>query len=206
MEFAHKIHSAKELIDAVNEYGILQFWSEERLSAWTLSGVNFNKLWSLREDAVNSLKIVYGKYADKKATFVSREVFPYLAALRRDGYDFDSLSDEGLAPNRESLIMNAVKDGTVPSYALSQSLGIKGFDAASTSLQNKTYLCLTFKKSYMGTALLSKPETVFGYDYVRSKYSLSIEQCVEEIKKRAAKGLKVFTEKELNKLLSPAVR
>ncbi|MCH5163140.1 MAG: hypothetical protein J1G38_06600 [Clostridiales bacterium] len=200
-----KIHSQEDLLAAVEEYGILQFWSEERLSAWTLSGVNFNTLWSIRENLVNSKAVVYGKYADKKATFVSRDVFPYLAALRRDGYDFDSLSDEGLAPNRETLIMNAVGDGTEPSYALGKSLGIKGFDAASTSLQNKTYLCLTFKKSMMGTALLSKPETIFGYDYVRSKYNLSPEECAKEIKRRAAKGLTAFDEKTLNKLLSPAV-
>ncbi|MDE7464659.1 MAG: hypothetical protein K2M48_06475 [Clostridiales bacterium] len=205
MEFARKIHSKEELLEAVNEYGILQFWSEEHLSAWTLSGVNFNTLWKIREDVVNSLEVVYGKYADKKATFVSREVFPYLAALRRDGYDFDSLSDEGRAPNRETLIMNAVADGTQPSYALGKSLGIKGFDAAVTSLQNKTYLCLTFKKSMMGTALLSKPETIFGYDYVRSKYSLSPAECAEEIKRRAAKGLTAFDEKTLKKLLSPAI-
>lgn len=206
MEFAPKIHSVDELIAAVDEYGILQFWSEERLSAWTLSGVNFNKFWSIREDAVNTLRIVYGKFTDKKATFVSREVFPYLAALRRDGYDFDSLSDEGLAPNREAIIMRSVADGIVPSYALGKSLAMKGFDAASASLQNKTYLCLTFKKSYMGTALLSQPETLFGYDYVRSKYSLSPEECAEEIKRRAAKGLAIFTATELKKLLSPAVK
>lgn len=201
-----EIQSIADLISAVDKYGILQFWSEERLSAWTLSGVNFNSLWKIREEAVNSLEVVYGKYADKKATFISRDVFPYLAALRRDGYDFDSLADEGLAPNRETLIMTAVGDGTAPSYALGKSLGIKGFDAASTSLQNKTYLCVTFKKSMMGTALLSKPETVFGAEYVRSAYSLSAEECAEQIKRRAAKGLSAFSDAQIKKLLSPAIK
>lgn len=206
MKIREQIKSEADLVAAVNEYGILQFWSEERLSAWTLSGVNFIALWSIRENAVNSLQLVYGKFVEKKATFVSREVFPYLAALRRDGYDFDSLKDEGRVPNRESLIMSAVGDGSAPSYALSKSLGIKGFDAASTALQNKTYLCLTFKKSAMGTALLSMPETIFGADYVRSKYTLSSDECAQNIKRLAAKGLSAFSDAQIQKLLSPAIR
>ncbi len=206
MRTNRKIESTDDLLQAVNSYGILQFWSEEHLSAWTLSGVNFNTLWKLREEAVNSLQIVYGKFVDKKATFVSREVFPYLAALRRDGYDFDSLKDEGLAPNRESLIMSAVGNGTQPSYALGKSLGIKGFDAASASLQNKTYLSLTFKKSMMGTALLSMPETLFGESYVRSRYSLSVDECAQKIRSLAANGLSAFDEKTVSKILSPAVK
>lgn len=200
-----KITSVEDLIEKVDEYGILQFWAEEHTSAWTLSGVNFNTLWSLREQAVNSQKIAYGKFVQKKTTFVSLEVLPYLCALRRDGYDFDSLADEGLAPNREKLVMSSVGDELTPSYALGRSLGIKGFDSVVTSLQNKTYLCLQFKKSIMGTALLTKPENIFGYDFVRSAYSLSPDECVSKITALAQKGLAVFDEKERSKILIKAI-
>lgn len=200
-----KIHDLDELVARVDECGILRFWTESDLSVWTLSGIGFNAMWELREQAVNSKRVAYGKFAQKKATFVSLDILPYLCALRRDGYDFDSLSDEGRAPNRETLIMNAVGAEQVPSYALGQSLGIKGYDAAVTSLQNKTYLCLQFKKSAMGTALLCRPEDVFGYDFVRSKYDLSPAECAEYIKSHAAVGLSAFDEKELKKLLSAAV-
>lgn len=200
-----RITDVDGLVDAVNEYGILQFWAEDRTSAWTLSGVNFNALWSIREQAVNSQRVAYGKFAQKKATFVSLDVFPYLCALRRDGYDFDSLADEGLAPNREKLVMNAVGDDFAPSYALGKSLGMKGFDAVVTSLQNKTFLCLQFKKSMMGTALLVKPENVFGAELVRSAYSLSADECVDRIEELAHKGLTVFDEKERAKMLTRAI-
>ena len=146
----------------------------------------------MREQAVNSLKIAYGRFVNKKATFVSLEVLPYLCALRRDGYDFDSLEDEGKAPNRESLIMHAVGDKPAPSYALNKSLGIKGFDGAVASLQNKTYLCLTFAKSSMGTALLNRPEDVFGYDFVRAKYALSARENADEIRARRKSAKRVF--------------
>lgn len=204
MQNDEKITTLDDLIAAVDKYGILQFWDEERLSASYLSGVNFNALWNLREQAVNSKQIIYGKYVLKKSAFVSKAVFPYLAALRRDGYDFDSLCDEGRVSNRENLIMSAVGTNRVPSYALGKELGIKGFDTAVTSLQDKTYLCLQFKKSYMGTALLCRPEDEFGYDYVRSMYSLTREQCVQKIKE-SSPGLSAFTDAELKKILSPSV-
>ena len=200
----NKIHTAEDLIAAVNEYGVLPFWTDEGFSAWQMSGVNFNAFWTLREQAINTNEFVYGKFVNKKATFVSKEVFPYLAALRRDGYDFDSLTDEGKAPRREVEIMNAVGDQPTPSYTLGKSLQMKGFDGAVTSLQNKTYLCLNFKKSAMGTALLCRPEDVFGYDYVRGKYSLTPQENAAELL-RLAKGLYEFDEKTRDKILSPAI-
>ncbi len=199
-----RIKSEQDIIDLTDEYGILPFWSEEGFSAWKFSDVNFNSLWYLREKAVNSKQLVYGRFVNKKATFVSLKVLPHLCALRRDGYDFDSLADEGKAPRREIQVMNAVGSEPTPSYALGKSLGMKGFDGTVASLQNKTYLCLSFKKSYMGTALLCRPEDMFGYDFVRSAYALSAEENAQEIL-RLAKGLNEFTEKERIKILSIAV-
>ena len=197
------IHTVEDLIACVNEYGILPFWDEE-YSAYAMSAVNFMKLWVLREKAVNSLKVAYGKYANKKMTFVSLDVFPHLVALRRDGYDFDSLSDEGRAPRREIEIMSAVGNVPTPSYELGKKLAMKGYDSGVASLQNKTYLNVTFKKSSMGSAMLNRPEDVFGYDFVRSKYDLTPEENAKEIT-RLAKGLEYFDEKQRAKILSPAV-
>lgn len=198
------IYNEDDLLAAVQEYGILPFWDETGFSASQMSGVGFMKLWNIREKVINTQKIAYGKFVNKKATFVSLDVFPYLCALRRDGYDFDSLTDEGKAPRREIDVMNAVGDAPAPSYKLGKSLGIKGYDSIITSLQNKTYLCVTFQKSYMGTALLSRPEDLFGYDYVRSAYALSAEQNAKEIQKRA-KGFAFLDEKIKTKALLPAV-
>lgn len=200
----NKIYTEDDLLAYVNEYGILPFWSEEGFSASAFSGVHFNSLWNIRERLVNSKTVVYGRFVNKKATFVSLEVFPYLAALRRDGYDFDSLTDEGRTPKREIDIMTAVGNAPTPSYKLSQTLKMKGFDGAVASLQNKTYLCLNFAKSYMGTALLCRPEDLFGEEYTRSKYGLTPEQNAEQIS-RLAKGIFELDEKTRSKLLSVAV-
>ena len=73
-----RINTVDDLIAAVDEYGILPFWSDDGFSAWGMSAINFNSLWYVREQAVNSLKIAYGRFVNKKATFVSLEVLPYL--------------------------------------------------------------------------------------------------------------------------------
>lgn len=201
----NKIYNENDLIEKVNEYGILPFWSEsDEFAASSMSGVHFTALWNIRERVVNSKAVVYGRFVNKKATFVSLDVFPYLAALRRDGYDFDSLSDEGRAPKREIDIMTAVGNSPTPSYKLSQTLKMKGFDGTVASLQNKTYLCLTFAKSYMGTALLCRPEDIFGEELTRSQYGLSPEQNAEQIMRRA-KGIFELDEKTRAKLLTVAV-
>ena len=127
-----KLKSAEDIIAATDEYGILPFWTDTGFSAWMMSGTDFNTFWGLREKAVNSQKIAYGKFVNKKATFVSLSVFPYLCALRRDGYDFDSLEDEGRAPRREITVMHAVGNVPTPSYTLGKSLGMKGFDGPVT--------------------------------------------------------------------------
>lgn len=199
-----QIFTPQDLIDKINEYGILPFWTEDGFSAAQMSGVNFIKLWNMREQVINTQTVAYGKFVNKKATFVSLAAFPYLCALRRDGYDFDSLVDEGRVPVREAELMSAVGTQPTRSYKLKQSLDMKGFDGVVTALQNKTYLCLTFAKSYMGTALLSRPEDVFGYDYVRSAYSLTVEQNAKKLTE-LCKGLDEFDEKTRAKILSPAV-
>ncbi|MCI9459119.1 MAG: hypothetical protein HFJ21_01490 [Clostridia bacterium] len=200
-----KIRTVDDIIAATEEYGFLTFWDAEKTAASTLSAIDFNTLWDLREQAVNSHRVAYGKYFRKKMTFVSLELFPHLCALRRDGYDFDSLADEGKAPRREILVMDAVNadPAPVPSYALGKSLAIKGFDAAVASLQNKTYLCVTFKKSAMGTALLDTPEDIFGSELVRSAYGLSNAQNAEILSK--AKVFKEYSDEEIKKALTPAV-
>lgn len=199
----NKIRTSKDITDAVNYYGILPFYNSENVCLESLSAVSFNKLWDLRYEPTNNKEFVYGKFWNGKAAFVSLELFPHLAALRRDGYDFDSLADEGRASHSEIVIMNAVGSMLTPSYKLGASLGLKGYDARVAKLQNKTYLCQLFGKSYMGTALIAPPEEVFGAEYTRSKYNLSLEENSAALAK--APGLKDTDPKTLEKLLKPAV-
>lgn len=198
-----KIRTAKDITDAVNYYGFLPFYNSENVCLASLSAVSFNTLWDLRFEPTNNKEFVYGKFWNGKAAFVSLELFPHLAALRRDGYDFDSLADEGRISHNEIVVMNSVGSNLTPSYKLGQTLGIKGYDGVISKLQNKTYLCQLFASSTMGTALVAPPEDIFGADYTRSKYNLTTEENAAIV--AAAKGLSDCNPKTLAKLLSVCV-
>ena len=87
-----RIKNENDLTECVEHYGILRFWDETRLAASTLSDISFMKLWNVRERAVNSERVAYGKFVLKKAAFVALDVLPYLVSLRRNGYDFDEIA------------------------------------------------------------------------------------------------------------------
>ena len=100
-----RIQTWEELIGLVNELGFLPlfknevdgFSAEENTSDlywWT--GDEAQDPWEWRCLIARSGQVAYGKFFGKKAGFVSREWFPHFANWRRDGYDFDSLWDEGL--------------------------------------------------------------------------------------------------------------
>ncbi|MCX4314286.1 MAG: hypothetical protein OSJ83_10610, partial [Clostridia bacterium] len=65
-----KIRTVDDIIAATEEYGFLTFWDAEKTAASTLSAIDFSTLWDLREQAVNSRRVAYGKYFRKKMTFV----------------------------------------------------------------------------------------------------------------------------------------
>lgn len=59
-----------------------------------------------REIIAASGQVAYGKFFGNKAGFISLEWLPYFANARRDGYDFDSRYQDGLASRREKKIMD----------------------------------------------------------------------------------------------------
>ena len=107
--YARQLHSADDLIAAVEKYGFLPFFRNE------IPGFSIEELcppelwftddadgpWEWQGPAARSGKCLYGKLFNKKAGFVSREWIPDFANFRRDGYDFDARWDDGLASYKE---------------------------------------------------------------------------------------------------------
>ena len=62
--------------------------------------------WEWRRVLSKNPEIGYGKFFDRKAGFISKKWFPVFANYRRNGYDFDSLFDDGLASFRKKKIMD----------------------------------------------------------------------------------------------------
>lgn len=112
-----QLHSADDLIAAVEQYGFLPFFRNE------IHGFSIEELcppelwfaddvdgpWEWKGPAARSGKCLYGKLFNKKAGFVSREWIPDFANFRRDGYDFDARWDDGLASYKDKELYESIR-------------------------------------------------------------------------------------------------
>lgn len=152
--------------------------------------------WLWRQIAAESGKVVYGKFFSGKAGFVSREWFPYFATYRRDGYDFDTLYETGMATRKSKLLMDVLEGQSyLPSHQLKQLAGFtrggeRGFTGAITTLMMQTYVVICgFERRLnrsgeaYGWAVTDycTAESRFGAEHVRSQYGLSREEALEKM-------------------------
>ena len=188
-----KITSAMELEALVQQMGFLPFFpcsipnfSIEAFTPnrfWFVEGVDGP--WEWRMELARRGVVAYGKLFSRKAGLVSREWYPDLANYRRNGYDFDSRYEEGLASHREKRIMDVLlREGPTLSKDLKRLAGfggdgLKGFDSVITSLQMQTYVTVhSFEYAHdkhgkpygWGIAKYAVTEDVLGADVTQGAY------------------------------------
>ena len=91
------IHSVDEAIKYINEFGFLPLFKNE-IDGFSLEERTVPKYWwsdnpeidpwMWRAIIARRHDIVYGKFFDKKAGFISKKWLPVFANYRRDGYDY----------------------------------------------------------------------------------------------------------------------
>ena len=201
-----QLHSADDLIAAVEQYGFLPFFRNE------IHGFSIEELcppelwfaddvdgpWEWKGPAARSGKCLYGKLFNKKAGFVSREWIPDFANFRRDGYDFDARWDDGLASYKDKELYEAIDgEGGMLSKRLKEALnyrkgGNTGFETCITRLQMQSYVCIAdfvymqdrYGRPYgWGVAEYATPEELFGYDFITSAYQRDPQESKERILK-----------------------
>ena len=176
-------------------------------------------LWMWRAIIARRHDIVYGKFFDKKAGFISKKWLPVFANYRRDGYDFDALYDDGKAPNKHKKIMVNFMEDNADSEIYSNELkkqagfgkdGEKGFDGAITNLMMQTYLCnCDFKKRVnkrgieygWDVAVYSSIEHIYGYDYVTSCYKDNPQDSWKQLVDYMHEMFPDATDKQIRKVL-----
>ena len=204
-DYHDRLRSIDDLYEAVGRFGFLPLFAnsipgfsvEERVTAgqwWT--GDAGTDPWEWRIIGSRHPDIVYGKFFDSKAGFISKGWFPAFANYRRNGYDFEALFEDELASYRAKKIMDALglddegKSAEVMSNELKTlagfgkradgSAGEKNFEGILTGLQMQSYVVMSDfrqRKNKKGQsygwhiAMISTPETKWGYDYVTSSYS-----------------------------------
>lgn len=218
-----KIKSKNDLIKAIEKYGFLPLFandisdfSVEEHTAPELWFTDREGPWEWKGPVIRETGCAYGKFFDKKAVFISREMFPDFANYRRDGYDFDARYDEGFASyNDKKLYDLTAENAPVISKKLKQAGnykkgGNKGFETIITRLQAQCYILisdftyLTDKKGNKygwGVAEYSTPEVFMGEDFCSCVYSREPEESYNILLEHFKKILPKATEEQIIKLL-----
>lgn len=220
-----KITTVAELEDCVEAFGFLPlfrnsvpgFSVEERTEPsdwWT--GDESRDPWVFREIAAENKKVSYGKVFQKKAGFISKPYYPIFANYRRDGYDFDTRYECGLASQMDKTIYDLVEtNGPMSSFELKRYICPKtrkgtGFDTSLTRLQMQTYLTVVGfvrKRDKKGkeygwpAAVYERPEAVFGYEFVRSVYNEEPSDSKSKLLACLAQHYSTASTKQIERLL-----
>ena len=219
------LHSADELAALVEQVGFLPLFTceipgfsveEHTDPTFWWSDKPKKDPWNWRTVIARDGKIAYGKFFDKKAGFISKKWFPYFANLRRDGYDFDALWDDGKATLRQKKIMDCFDEKTrLFSFELKEQSGFgkggeKGFEGTLAGLQMQSYLCMrdfAKRKNKQGkeygwdVAIYAMPEQFFGYKHVTKAYGETPEEYYQRIAKQIRKEFGDVEEKVIRKLI-----
>jgi len=220
-----RIKTIDEMYELVDEIGFLPYFSCE-VPGFSLMDITRPEYWwsddpvrdpwQWRIQAATEGKVAYGKFFRHKAGFISKSWLPCFANFRRDGYDYDSLYEEGKASHKSKLIMDLFSSGAeIPSFEVKRLAGFgsggeKGYEGAVSSLQMQMYLTFCgFERKrnkrgeYYGwpVGVLMTMEDRFGYDHVRSFYCEEPEVSRDRILDRIALFAPTMSDKELIKFI-----
>lgn len=217
------LDSPEAIVQTVNELGFLPFFANE-IEGFSIEEHCPRELWfSDTQDGPWEWKgpvirqgTIYGKFFRNKAGYISKEWFADFANYRRDGYDFDSRVDEGIAPRKDEEVYCAIiKHGALLSKQLKAQCnyrkgGNTGFETVITRLQMQTYVDTSdfvymtdkYGKTYgWGVAEYSTPERRFGYDAVTAAYKRDPKESFERIVRRLRTVLPAASEQAIRKII-----
>lgn len=164
MAYDFWVRTKQDLEDAIGEYGIVPYFRcsipgfslEEHCPPRVLFSDGEEDTWAWKGPVIRETGCAYGKFFEKKAAYVSRELFPDLANYRRDGYDFDARYDDGLARFQDKQLFDLLEERSpvlskelrlAGGYAYSgrgqSAEGRKGFDASIARLQEQCYVIIS---------------------------------------------------------------
>lgn len=178
--------------------------------------------WEWRQQLSRMPGVFYGKVFARRAGFVSAAWFPAFANWRRNGYDFDTLRDEGLAPHRAKKLMEPFltegmpNDTALLSCVLKERAGFgkggeKNYEGVLTELQMQSYLMIGDFRQRLNRrgepygwhlALIQTPERKLGYEAVSAAYAEAPEASLERIVSHLRDRLPAAGEEALRLLLA----
>jgi hypothetical protein len=221
----NRIKTSAELTEFINDLGFLPLFknsingfSVEEMTAaqgW-FGGIEGEDPWGWREVIAEEAKLAYGKLFANRAGFISREWYPIFAAYRRNGYDFDSRYEDGLASYRSKKIMDVLEQSEVlPSNEIKRIAGFgkggeKGFEGVMTTLQMQTYITVhSFRRRVnkkneeygWSVANFTLSENLFGAKHVRSQYQMSQAEAKQRIMDRVREKFPTASTSDIERMI-----
>lgn len=227
------LHTVDEAVEYINRVGFLPLFKntipgfslEERtMPDYWWSGDRANDPWEWREIIAARGDVAYGKFFDKKAGFISREWLPYFVNVRRDGYDFDALWDDGRASAKQKKIMDLFSDEYEHAELYSPEIkqrahfgkeGDKGFEGVLTGLQMQLYLCARDFRQRLNKAgepygwpiaVYATPEHMWGRETVTAAYHESPKASAARVAEHVGEVYPIATAEQIRKVLGISVK
>lgn len=222
---SNAILSRNEMLSFIKEVGFVPLFKnsvpgfsleEHTISENWWGGNSLTDPWEWRNQISAEDTIIYGKFFNKKAGFISKDWFKYFVSYRRDGYDFDSRYEDGLANRKSKKIFDFLqKNGPTFSGTLKKETGFgkngeSGFETSITTLQMQTYVVIKeFSKKTnkhgtpygMASSVYCTSEEYLGEDYIKDAYLTSFiyakEKILNNIKEHFLNAEKSDYEKEV---------
>lgn len=224
MSFDFLIRTERDMVEAVNVFGFVPLFEnsipgfsiEEHVAREAWFGSGQDGVWEWKGPVIRDSGCAYGKFFERKAAFVSAEWFPDLANWRRDGYDFDSRYEEGLASREDKYLYDLLSErAPIISKQLKKlgdyhKGGRKGFDQSIMRLQSQCYVTisdfvyLTDKSGQQygwGVGEYTTPERRFGEAFTKNVYAREPEESLERIVKHLKTLLPRTDEKAIRRFL-----
>lgn len=219
------LKSAEDIVSLVEEIGFLPFFRGE-IEGFSIEECTPPELWwggdvwgpwEWKGPIIRTAKCAYGKFYKGKAMYISKRFFPDFCNFRRDGYDFDSRMDEGIARGRDVPVMKELWREPV---LLSKELKARvcaskekrsGFDGILTRLQMMGYVNIAdfvyerdkHGKEYgWGLAVYTTPEAFFGEEFREKVYVRTPEQSYANLHTYLSDLLPWAGEKQIDGILS----
>ena len=158
------IKTKHDLIDAINMYGILPFFSNN-IEGFSIEENVHPKayfsdesgVWEWKGEVIQQIHCAYGKFFNNKAVFIREDLYYDFANYKRDGYDFDAALSDGLINSNEEFLYNIISSHKTILSKTAKAIGgymktnekgkdawipRKGFDSTITKLQMKGYVLI----------------------------------------------------------------
>ena len=222
--FDFRVRTQDDLVAAVEHFGIVPLFQnsipgfsvEEHVDPRAWFSDTEDGVWEWKGPVIRRTGCAYGKFFERKAAFVSRDVFCELANYRRDGYDFDARFDDGLASHRDKELFDLVDQhepvlsGTLKAIGGYGKDGRKGFDTVMNRLQEQCYVLIDdfvyqldrFGRRYgWGVAEYATPERWMGDDFTARVYRRAPAESCDLLLARLRELCPAADEKSLRRFL-----